>query len=467
MTTLVRILFWTIIPGLLLLLGIHKIRELYPDTDLSPYVHVVVSIMMIAGAIFLWTVSALKYRAFLKGKAREMIMIRIPLLVYSIINGFFSKDTIFLFDSFYDQNAECIDSYSLFMFLKTKNIKCKYLLWDQNVLFEKIRYENLDDIIVLNKNNPQLHFFLKSFFTLLKTKIIITSFGGMHQILIDYFYSKKDILHVHIGHGKTFLKTSVFLSDYLSPNKYNKFVVASDMEREIFINHGWKGKNIIKVGLPRWDLLHEKQDRGKKKTIFIMFTWRKTFKTSTMKKLKQAGFTISSSEYVKKINSLISSERLGSIISKNNMEVFFALHHSLYKQVKEFPHISGINLVLPTSISSYVNTSDMLITDYSSIAFDFMFMNKPVIFYRLDDSDKNLMSLDHFDFNNAKEKDKFLFNVVYDEDSVCEIIQKYINSNFIIEENFKQLSNNFFTHKTNIREKLIQKINEHYKDYIS
>jgi CDP-glycerol glycerophosphotransferase (TagB/SpsB family) len=46
---------------------------------------------------------------------------------------------------------------------------------------------------------------------------------------------------------------------------------------------GWKDKDIIKIGLPRWDLLnyYEKKKNvflekanNKNKSIFIMFTWR-------------------------------------------------------------------------------------------------------------------------------------------------------------------------------------------------
>ncbi|WP_169781831.1 CDP-glycerol glycerophosphotransferase family protein, partial [Escherichia coli] len=59
-------------------------------------------------------------------------------------------------------------------------------------------------------------------------------------------------------------------------------------------------------------------------------------------------------------------------------------HHMIEKLVSE-QNISGITIV-PSFIDTngLLLTFDILITDYSSIAFDFFVMNRPVIYYAYD-----------------------------------------------------------------------------------
>jgi CDP-glycerol glycerophosphotransferase (TagB/SpsB family) len=299
-----------------------------------------------------------------------------------------------------------------------------------------------------------MKFLVTTFSVLLKTKVVITSFGGLPPLLRRYLYNNKHIQHVHIGHGKTLLKNSGFLTDYLSAKEYNKFVVASDLEKEIFINNGWHENNIIKAGLPRWDLLEN--NKTKDRSIFFMVTWRQSFKR--MYEKKYVG-NMQESDYIKKISSFLSSELLMNLMEKHKVTFFFSLHHSIIKQVQDFPGFTMnpyVKFIRSTSISRCVQSCGMFITDYSSVAFDFLFLDKPVIFYRPDYFDYNLLSIDRYDMENAKKYDDLLFNIFYDDKGLFDKIEYYINNGFCLEDIYKTKSKIFFDRKKDIRGKIVE-----------
>ena len=106
---------------------------------------------------------------------------------------------------------------------------------------------------------------------------MITSFGGLNKNLTNFLFENEHIQYININHGATLLKVFVLTTGYLSPRQFNKFLVSSEQEAEIFERYGnWERQNLIKIGMPRWDLL--KKEKTEKKTIFIMFTWRVFFK---------------------------------------------------------------------------------------------------------------------------------------------------------------------------------------------
>lgn len=97
---------------------------------------------------------------------------------------------------------------------------------------------------------------------------------------------------------------------------------------------------------------------------------------------------------------------------------------------------------------------------FSSLAFDFMFQNKPVISYLLDYNDSTLHNLDKKDMEVFDYK-KYIFpNVTYTEDELIEKIKYYVERDFELEPDVKEKYDKFFYIKENIREDLTKKITE-------
>ena len=115
-------------------------------------------------------------------------------------------------------------------------------------------------------------------------------------------------------------------------------------------------------------------------------------------------------------------------------------------------------LVNSREINSVIKKSDLLITDYSSVWGDFFFLNKPVIFYRPDIDDKQLISRDREDIEFALKSDDLLFNITSSELELITNIQKYINNNFSLEPDFINKQNSMFYYKKDICKRILEQV---------
>ena len=370
-----------------------------------------------------------------------------------------TQDTYLLMDNLYEESASCIDTYSLFLYLKQNGYKAKYIIYKKNPLYQKLKDANeLEDIIVADESSlTGSDLYEKLFFILIKTKYIILSFpDSLYEDIRRFAYKSNKMQVVMIGHGPVFFKTSILnfeKSDYLSPKRFNLYLVSSDKEKELFVRAGWPAERIFNIGLPRFDWCKKKEQ--KEKNIFIMFTWRlDSFRNSqNVEKLK----------YFERLNSLLNNKKLQEIANTKGYKITIALHHSI-------KDLCGIDMRVPkcfevadsSNLIENINTADLFVTDYSSIVHDFMFLNTPVIFYRLDYGDSLLCELDKYDLEECKEKDDKIFNVFYDESDVIDKIEYYKNNNFELEPEYIEIENSFFTEKTDLCKKFVTKL-ENYK----
>ena len=52
------------------------------------------------------------------------------------------QDTYLLMDNLYEEHASCIDTYSLFLYLKQNNYKAKYVIYEKNPLYNELKEKN-------------------------------------------------------------------------------------------------------------------------------------------------------------------------------------------------------------------------------------------------------------------------------------------------------------------------------------
>ena len=160
------------------------------------------------------------------------------------------------------------------------------------------------------------------------------------------------------------------------------------------------------------------------------------------------------------MDKLSNNTQLLDFLEKHNTKLYFAKHHSFKWSHKIDFEIKNnrIEQINTENISDYIRKCSMLITDWSSVAFDFMFQNKPVIYYILDKGDPILGKLDKKDIDCFDYKQYIMPNVIFDEQGVIEKIKYYVENNFELEDNVKEKYESFFYTKTNIREKLTNEI---------
>lgn len=365
----------------------------------------------------------------------------------------YPKDTYLLFDCLNGDICECIDAYSLFLYLRSIGKKAYYVLMKESPQYRKLESENRLENIIAIDNPLQTHagdFFEKVYDILLRTKAVITAFGFFSKTGEKFLKSNPHLQYIFIQHGPTFLKESVMLNGYLCSNKYDKLLVSSKSEANIFKKYGFKDEQLIKCGLPRWDLLNERSSESKK-SILVMLTWRRFNQ-----------LTFDESLYKKNLLSLINNIELHNFLQEKNVKLYLAPHHSLMGLRGIDLDIGGGNIhcVDSNNVSKYIRKCSALITDLSSVAFDFMFQDKPVICYILDKNDSNLTKMDKIDVECFDYKKYIMPNVVFDEQLVVEKIKYYIENNFELEPETKQKYDKFFYTKENIREKLVEEIDK-------
>lgn len=240
---------------------------------------------------------------------------------------------------------------------------------------------------------------------------------------------------VFLQHGITQNKVECLLP---KESKVDLFCCAGNEEYDFIINDfGYKNEMVKKTGFCRYDYLQDTSNTKNK--ILIMFTWRKYFENTTEKDFLE-------STYYKNIEQLIKNERLIEFADKNNLEICFYLHDNMMKYKEQF-NVSSNNIKIldkrEKSIQELLCESKYLITDYSSVAFDFAYMNKPLQYFQFD--------YDEFRNNHLKEgywnyKDGFGNTTKTVEECIDELIKSY-NNNFMMEEKYRRKTDKFFIYK--------------------
>jgi len=118
--------------------------------------------------------------------------------------------------------------------------------------------------------------------------------------------------------------------------------------------------------------------------------------------------------------------------------VVFYPHRHMQKHIEKF--CPDNKKIRPASDGEYeiqdlLISSQLLITDYSSVYFDMFYMKKPVIFYQFDEEEfrKYHYESGWFDYHNNP-----FGNTYPDCDAVLDELEKYIRNRFSVSEEFER-----------------------------
>lgn len=179
---------------------------------------------------------------------------------------------------------------------------------------------------------------------------------------------------VFLQHGVTKDDTSGWL------NKYDKnldlIVTVSEAERESFLTYDYGyDESIVKVlGFPRFDNLVK---LGDMQEIVVMPTWRKQYDN-----LRPSEFI--KTDFFKAFNKLLSDSELISFLESEGYYMVFKPHPNLKKFMFLFNKHPKVDFD-DRSYEEIFNHSSLLVTDYSSVYFDFAYLKKPLIYYHYGD----------------------------------------------------------------------------------
>lgn len=221
---------------------------------------------------------------------------------------------------------------------------------------------------------------------------------------------------------------------YRDRSKIDLFITSTLPEYEyIKKNFGYPSETVVLTGMPRFDSLHNIEVNKKK--IVIMPTWRYWFNLKS-KRNANVDSKIENSEYLNCWLELLSSSDLKDIINKYKLEVIFYPHRNMQQYIEVFDKVGQYITVADWrkfDIQELLKSSAMLVTDYSSVFLDMVYMKKPVIFYQFDEEKYRKYQYDegYFDYHNTSFGNSYKKYL-----DVCNKIEEYAKRNFEVDQNF-------------------------------
>lgn len=186
---------------------------------------------------------------------------------------------------------------------------------------------------------------------------------------------------------------------------------------------------IQELGYPRFDNL---TNDNLKRQIVIMPTWRNNIKTANQ---------LIDSDYFKHFNGLLNNERLISHAKKTGYDIILKPHPLMYKFINVFNVNDYVKVDNVTKHHNILCDSALMITDYSSVAFDFVYLKKPVIYYQYDGGKDH-----HFDISTViKDDGSMEFGEIIDnEERLIDKIIEYMDNDCEMEEIYQKRVDAFY-----------------------
>lgn len=257
-----------------------------------------------------------------------------------------------------------------------------------------------------------------------------------------------------LNHKFTFLQHGVTqgdLSDWLNTKPIHLLVTTTPDETAAFIHDGNKykftSKEIALTGFARHDRLHAMADK-KEKLVVIMPTWRKFLVGQVQGKTNNRHINpdFFQSGYAKAWKSFLHAPQLKMLAEKHGYRFLFAPHQNILPYIDGFAVPEWMEVFLPEkgkSMQDIFCRAAIMVTDYSSVAFESGFLQRPVIYYQFDRDE--FFSGQHISQKGYFEYETHGFGpVCLDEQSLIEQLTALITADGVPDPVYKARMENAF-----------------------
>lgn len=190
---------------------------------------------------------------------------------------------------------------------------------------------------------------------------------------------------------RVYLKHGIVKDDlkwhYYDVTKMWLYICSAEREMEYCREKfGYPKESIVLTGLCRFDNLDK--ELTEKNTIFIMPTSREWLARPIKEYKKYDDIeSFENTEYFNAWKSILENDVFNKWIEKYGLKVIFFLHPNMQKYAKYFIGLKTKAEILCSNdidLQYMLKKAGLLITDYSSVFFDFAYMKKPLLYYQFD-----------------------------------------------------------------------------------
>lgn len=207
---------------------------------------------------------------------------------------------------------------------------------------------------------------------------------GSHHA--EYLFASRDRAVMRATRGvRIFLQHGVTASKNVTLNygrqtsfekPTEQFVAVSELEKKIIMeDYGYRDHQVPVTGFARFDQLFA-GDVAKRRTVLVMPTWRDYL---------QREDRLLESDYFANWHGFLTHPRLQALLREHDMEIEFVLHPNMRMFAHHF-QVPQVRLIPQgeADVQHLIKSSSVLITDFSSVAWDFSFLQRPVLYFQFD-----------------------------------------------------------------------------------
>ena len=264
----------------------------------------------------------------------------------------------------------------------------------------------------------------------------------VHSYFGDNFLQSKDF--IFLQHGVT----KDDLAGWLNPKPITLLITSTQQERNSIIENGSHyalgESRVALTGFPRHDALSiSDSSRPQRRTILVMPTWRKYLLGETQAKgnTRELLCDFANSAYKLAWESFLNSNRLKAVSEETGCKIVFFPHANIA------PYLEAGCFSIPEYVEVKTNSSGesiqkqfkemaVMVTDFSSTAFEAAYLHKMCLYYQFDHeeifSGGHVYTKGYFDY----ERNGF-GPVVYTEDDLIYSLEKLAASNFEPQEPYR------------------------------
>ena len=237
------------------------------------------------------------------------------------------------------------------------------------------------------------------------------------------------------------------ISGWLHRRKKNikLFVTSAYPERESVLTGDYDyDERVVKLtGLPR----HDNLVNNPQGTLILAPTWRKEIANevdqATGKRARNE--TFKETKYYRFYQGVIDDKRLRAALTEHGMTGQLYLHPAFEEEINDFSGNEAFEIMqFPYDYPKAKSEGNLLVTDYSSVALDFAYLKKPVIYAQFDIDtfyDTHVSSAGYLDYEKEG-----VGTVVYDKEKLVDEIIKTVKGGCVMPGKYQKRVDKFFAY---------------------